>query len=128
MLLSASAVAVELKPETVRAFERYIRPTEARIAGEVRSDKTFLWMDALPDDRRALVYQQLRQGQVVIQRMKTLDGDKEIDVPSGLIHHWLGVVFIPGVSLQQTMALVQDYDQHYRYYKPDVIGLQATRA
>ncbi|HSA94391.1 MAG TPA: hypothetical protein VLE48_15365 [Terriglobales bacterium] len=122
VLLSASAVAVELKPETVRAFDRYIRLAEARIASEVGSDKTFLWMDTLPTDRRSAVYQQLRQGQVVIERMKTLDGGKEIEVPSGLIHHWLGVVFIPGVSLEQTMALVQDYDQHYRYYKPDVIA------
>ena len=122
VLLSGNARAVELKPETIRAFDRYIRLTEARIAGEVGSDKTFLWMDTLPMDRRSAVYQQLRQGQVVIERMKTLDGGKEIEVPSGLIHHWLGVVFIPGVSLQQTMALVQDYDQHYRYYKPDVIA------
>ncbi len=122
LLLTAGALAAELKPATVQAFDRYIRLTEARITGEVGSGSAFLWMDGLPADRRTLVLQQLRQGQVIIERLKTLDGGKEIEVPDGLIHHWLGVVFIPGISLQKTLALVQDYDQHYRYYKPDVIA------
>ncbi|HXE89396.1 MAG TPA: hypothetical protein VNK82_00365 [Terriglobales bacterium] len=122
LLFPPGATAVELKQETVRAFDRYVRLTEARIAGEVASDKTFLWIDTLPAERKKPAYQQVRQGQMIIERMKTLDGGQEIDVPGGIIHHWLGMVFIPGVSLQQTLALVQDYDHHDRYYKPDVIA------
>ncbi len=38
----------------------------------------------------------------------------------GLIHHWAGIVFIPGVSLPQTIAFLQDYDHESRFYSPDV--------
>jgi hypothetical protein len=42
-------------------------------------------------------------------------------VPSGLIHDWVGAVFIPGTTVKQTLALIQDYDNHKNIYKPEVI-------
>jgi hypothetical protein len=48
-----------------------------------------------------------------------IDG-KALEVPDGIIHHWLGVVFIPGVTLEQTVRLLQDYENHAKYYAPDV--------
>jgi hypothetical protein len=45
----------------------------------------------------------------------------EIAVPTGLIHDWTGAVFLPGVTLEQTLALVRDYDRHKQYYKPEVV-------
>src|SRR5208283_619074 len=33
-----------------------------------------------------------------------------IEVTDGLIHDWVGAVFIPGVSLAATLEHVQDYD------------------
>ena len=121
-LLSTSAPATELKKETLDAFERYVRLTEARIDGELQPGKPFLWVDGLPEARRDLAYTQLRQGQVVIERLKTLDDGRGIEVPGGLIHHWLGAVFIPGTTLKSTLALAQDYDHHHQIYKPEVIG------
>ena len=101
-LLSTSAAAVELKKQTLDAFERYVRLTEVRIDSELQPGKPFLWMDRLPEAHRDLAYTQLRQGQVVIERLKTLDDGKEIEVPGGLIHHWQGAVFIPGTTLKST--------------------------
>ena len=45
----------------------------------------------------------------------------EIAVPNGLIHDWVGAVFIPGATLDRTLALVQDYNRHKDIYKPEVI-------
>ena len=42
-------------------------------------------------------------------------------VPGGLIHDWVGSIFIPGVTLERTLAMVQDYDHHKDVYKPEVI-------
>jgi len=42
-------------------------------------------------------------------------------VPDGLIHHWIALGFIPGVTLQQVLAFMQDYDHHESIYKPDVL-------
>jgi len=36
------------------------------------------------------------------------------------VHHWMGTVFIPGVTPKQTLAFLQDYDNQYKFYGPDV--------
>ena len=48
-------------------------------------------------------------------------GKAVIEVPDGLVHDWVGSVFIPGATLERTLAMVQDYDRHKDVYKPDVI-------
>jgi hypothetical protein len=40
------------------------------------------------------------------------------EVPHGLIHHWLGVMFLPNVTLDQVMAVLVNYDHYGDYYKP----------
>ena len=52
--------------------------------------------------------------------METRENGRPIPVPGGMIHHWIGTTFIPGVSLAQTIAFLQDYDNHCKYYAPDV--------
>lgn len=42
-------------------------------------------------------------------------------MPNGLIHHWIALGFIPNTTLQQVLALLQDYDHHEVIYKPDVL-------
>jgi hypothetical protein len=37
-----------------------------------------------------------------------------------MIHHWEGIVFVPDVTLEETLAFLQDYDRHEKYYAPDV--------
>jgi hypothetical protein len=49
-------------------------------------------------------------------------GSKPIGVPGGLIHHWIGTVFIPGATLEQTLAFEEDYNHHQEYFRPDVMG------
>ena len=41
-------------------------------------------------------------------------------MPDGIIHHWLGAVFVPDASLDQAIALLQDYDHHAEIYAPAV--------
>ena len=114
--------AIELKKPTLDAFFRYVRIREAQIDQEVRNQDPVLWIDTLPEPRRAEAYAALRRGEVFIERRKALDNGKEIECPDGLIHHWMGTVFIPGATLEKTIALVQDYNHHATNYKPDVIA------
>jgi len=106
--------AAELKPETVQAFDRYIHDTEARLEQRVHPGGAFLWTDE--DTQRAV---QVRQGQVAIENR---GGRGAIAVPGGLIHAWIGAVFIPGSTLAKTLALVQDYDHNQDHYKPEVLA------
>jgi hypothetical protein len=43
-------------------------------------------------------------------------------VPDGLIHDWIGATCIPGATIENTLAVVQDYDNHKNTYQPEVIG------
>ncbi len=114
------ARAAELKQKTAEVFDHYIRATEARMAEELRQGNTFLWVDRLPEPRRQMLYAQLREGQIASEHLDTLEEGKPIKVPSGLIHHWAGVIFITGATLQQALAVVQDYNNHQSIYRPDV--------
>jgi hypothetical protein len=120
-LLAEPLPAVELKRKSVETFDRYTRLTEARIDAELKKSDPFLWVDSLPESARALAYDRLRRGEVVIERITTLDNGQPIKDDDSLIHHWLGTVFVPGVTLQQTIALAQQYDLHAEIYKPDVM-------
>ena len=108
-VLALPACAAELQPKTVAAFDRYIRETEQRLA----DSKIFLWADESVDRAR-----RVKAGEVAVEPFR---GKAVFEVPGGLVHDWVGSVFIPGATLQRTLAMVQDYDHHKDVYQPDVI-------
>ncbi len=115
-------LSAELKPATSEAFERYARATEARIDREILRPSAFLYTEGLTGPRRDTVRALLQRGQVLMERLHTRDASgKELKAPDALIHHWVGAAFIPCVTLQQTLELVQDYDRHQDIYKPEVL-------
>jgi hypothetical protein len=117
----AGVVNVELKPQTLEAFERYVRATEARIDKERARPETFLYIDTLPLPRREEVQAALKRGDLFVERLDTREpSGNEINVPDGIIHHWVGDVFVPGLSLRQVLDFVQDYDHHQDVY-PEVV-------
>jgi len=120
LLASCPGRALDLKPTTDAAFIRYVQLTEERTQNDLQSGP-FLWADELPIQQRDDVYRRLQSGKVVTQRLETLDRGASIPVPGGLIHHWMGVAFIPGASLKQTLTLLQGYDEHSRIYAPRVL-------
>lgn len=107
--------AAELQPRTIAAFDRYVRATESQLKTE-----PFLRVDKLPAARRTEQLALMRRGELSIDVARTLEGDREIDVPGGMIHHWVGTAFVPGGSIEQTLMLLQDYDRHERIYAPVV--------
>jgi len=106
----------------VEAFRQYTQLTEDRINREVAQQEQFLWIDTLPDSRRADIQRGLQQGGVVIERLQTRRGQAEIDVPDALIHHWVAVVFVPRASVKEAVALMQDYDRHSTYFAPAIVA------
>jgi hypothetical protein len=111
--------------EASKAFNRYIQLTEERIAGEIRPGGAFLTMDRLPADARGAAYASLQSGELRMERAETKDNGKAIDCPGGIIHHWVGVVFIPGTTMEKTMRMIQDYDHQAEVYAPEVVKSKA---
>ena len=106
VLLGASlCLAAELKPRAAQAYERYVQDTETRLS----ATKPFLWVDASADRLRLV-----KQGQAVVEPWK---GDGDTFVAGASIHDWVGAIFIPGGTLEKTLAVLQDYDHHKNIYK-----------
>ena len=122
LAVANSAAAAELEPKTIAAFDHYVALSEATTNVSLNDTQSFLWVDRLPSERRVSVLARLRAGNVVIERMQTLENGKPIDVPNGLVHYWTGTVFIPGATLAQTLAPVQDYNHQSEYYRPRVLA------
>jgi hypothetical protein len=117
-LLSGVALHADAPPETAKAFDRYVALTDARVKAEMADGTRFLWMDFLPDARRRAVQSQLTSGQIVLEAMTTLERGREVPVPGGVVHHWVGTVFVPKAHVRDAVALMQDYDRHEKVFAP----------
>jgi len=104
---------VALHPDTVLAFDAYIRDAEAEMREAQHGGGPALWADASPDRAR-----RHEKGEVLAQLW---NGSDPVQVPEGLIHDWIGAAMVPGATVESTLALIQDYDNHKNIYKPDVI-------
>jgi len=108
----SDAGKVDLKPATTQAFERYIQALEARLDQRV-STPAFLWMDG--DAGRKLHAQ---RSDVVVEPAVAA-GD--VEVPEGLLHDWVGAMFVRGATLEKVIAMFEDYDNAKNIYKPEVV-------
>jgi hypothetical protein len=124
---AGGALAAELQPRTLLAWEAYVQRVEQRVESELTSGDPFLVLDRLPDAARRTAARQLEAGQVFMTRLPDADllGPAP-DVPDGLIHHWLGATRIPGARLDEVLAFVQRYDEHARYFD-DVMASKLLR-
>lgn len=104
---------VQLKPRTLEAFDAYIREAETAMEETLHHSESFLWSDL--DAEQA---QQIRRGKIVAQFWS---GRGPLKVPNGLIHDWIAAAFIPDSTVEDVLALIQNYDNHKNIYKPEVI-------
>ncbi len=121
LIFALPASAADLQPQAARNYERYIALTQVQVEAELAEGSPYLWVERLPEARRAEALTELRNGGVVIERLQTLDKGSPISAPGGLIHHWIGTAFAPGATLAQTLAFMEDYDHKREYFKPDIV-------
>ena len=111
LFFASAALAVELKSETIDAFNKFVAAVEIRLEPRF-SGQHFLWSEEVPGMR-----QQLLNGAVIAQPVV---GNGIIPLKGGLIQDWKGAVFIPRATLQNVLSVAQDFDHHQDFYKPDI--------
>jgi hypothetical protein len=113
-MLAAPSIlpAAELRPQTLRAWDAYLELADARIKLRLDGAQPFLWADEAPVRSR-----QLRQGEILTTPVV---GRGSQGVPGGLIHDWLGAVFIPHATLNEVLDVVHDYTHYKDIYQPVV--------
>ncbi len=118
LVAAIAANAAEMKRETSEAFDQYVHIAEAAMDRDLGAG-IFVHPDAQPPARRSDAYTRLRSGELFIDRAQ---GNEPIKAPAGgLIHDWVATEFISGATLEQTLAVVHDYDHLEKYYAPDVV-------
>ncbi len=112
-LLAQPALAqlvVKLQPETLREFQHYQKTVVDPVEQQRTSGRrAFQWIEENPDER-----EQARSGQVVTHAFTGKDGRS---ISGGLIHDWVGAVFLPGVSLDRAREFLQDQKLHQDVYQ-----------
>src|SRR5579862_2131071 len=123
-LAAFAAAAAELKQDTIQAFEQYVKVTEEERAAKRRKYGTFLWVDSQEEALRQQFHERLSRGEVVTKHLETRDDNRPIHIPHGLVHHWVGTIFIPGATLDQTMTLMENYPTYPQLFS---FGVQRSK-
>ena len=128
LTLLVTAVVAEARPghwfslrqSTIQAFGKYVVKTEAQNDASLRQGP-FVWVDSLPAQDRTVAMAKLRGGEVQLRRLSVDTAGGNLTVPGGIIHDWLGIIFIPGTTIDGVLKVLQDYDHHATFYAPDVV-------
>jgi hypothetical protein len=120
-LAGTTPAVADLQQKTVDAFDRYVRLSESRMDVDEQTDQGFLYIDRLAPQQRAAADREARGAVPFMARLETRDGGRRIDAPEGLIHNWVGVIFMPGVTVDQAVALMQAYDRHADVFAPMIV-------
>ena len=117
LLFPQDVYPASLESRTANAWDRYIESATVRMKQRLIPGKTFLWVDEAPE-RLARV----RAREIVVSPIAPHD---PLRVPSGLIHDWIGAVFIPGTTLSDLLDTLRDYSSYRELYRPSVIDSKA---
>jgi hypothetical protein len=111
-------LVITLEPQTVSQFENYARGVESKLNERWQGKKNFL---SIEDDKAGK--QRVLAGDFVIRQ---LPSGQPTGVTDGLIHDWLGAVYIPGASMERVLAVLQNFDNHKKIY-PEVADSRTIR-
>jgi hypothetical protein len=112
MLAMRQASAAELNAETEKAWKEYVGSARAQMNARLGPTACFLWAEDNAERMR-----RLRDGEILVE---PADEQTPRRIPGGLIHHWIGAIFVPGATLVQVLAIQRDYDRYSTYY-PSIV-------
>lgn len=116
-LPAAAQFSSDLKSRTVAEFEEYLRTAEATLEQRAKGARAFLLADEQQGGRESL-----RKGSVDV---RALTGGSGKSVTDGVIHDWVGSMFLPGATVERVLAVLQDFDRYKEIYAPEVIDSKA---
>jgi hypothetical protein len=104
--------AAGLKSETLQAWDTYVRNAQVRMQERSRGQVPFLRVDETPE-----LLKRVRMGEIFVEPES---GESPHVVPSGLIHDWVGAVFVPNATLDEVMGMLNEYERYRDFYRPMV--------
>lgn len=102
--------AQPLKPETQRDFDCYVQSAETRMDAQTAF---------VAADSDSALHEELVRGQQI--RTLPANGANPHQLAGGQLYDWIGLVFIPGGTLDRTLRMLQDYDHRVNYF-PEILS------
>lgn len=112
MIAHADIATTRLTAETARAFDNYVKKREGEINRRLEGEGS-LWCLEKSGCRSAV-----RGASAFIEGH---GGGGLHEIRGGLVHDWVGATFIPGATLDQTLALLRNYAEHKNLFAPEVM-------
>jgi hypothetical protein len=112
--------AAELQRATAEAWQEYLREASTRMQARAEGSKSFFWMEETADRAR-----RVKSGEIVVS---PLVGRGTQSVPNGLIHDWIGAIFIPNATIKSLLNVVHDYDRYKNIYNPVIMDSRSLEA
>ena len=91
--------STKLSPKTEQAFDAYRKAAEAKLN----------WQPHYPD---------IQAGEVQVGPARD---DGSTDVKDGIVHDWVGATLVPGATVAEALAMLQDYSSYKDVYAPQVL-------
>jgi hypothetical protein len=110
---AVSTFALELDPQALAAWDGYLATIKTQMQARLTGAMPFLWIDQAPG--RA---QRLKAGEIIVS---PLARSNPVPVSHGLLHHWIGAVFVPGATIQDLADVVSDYSAYNQIYRPTIV-------
>jgi hypothetical protein len=107
---AALSEAEELKQATLQAWDVYVQTVNSTMDERATGRSPFLSVDESPDLAR-----RVRGGEMLVTNHDPRN------VPHGLIHHWVAAMFLPNVTLDQVMSVLDNYARYSDFYRPFVV-------
>lgn len=88
-----------LSPKTVAEFEKYLQQAEGKFTSTPQ-------------------YPNLRAGEV---RIDPARDDGSVNVKDGMVHDWRAATVVPGATVQEALAVLQNYGSYKKVYQPEIV-------
>lgn len=95
----AAVAAIDLQPQTSQAYDVFLD----------RARRTF--------ESRAASHRGPKTSQDGVFSGRPASEDGIVEVPGGLVHHWVGTAFVRGVKLADVMEVSESYNVYSKMYK-----------
>jgi hypothetical protein len=99
---ASAQINIHLSQESEQSFAGYVSAAEAKMDWRAR-------------------FRPKPNGEIIIAAGGTQpNAEPTIDVKDALIHDWVAATFVPGATLEKTLAVLQSYDDYKTIYAPHI--------
>ena len=118
LLFVSTVSGSALQEETKKAFSDYIEQAETELNQRGNSAGDFFRTADLLSSRSGI-----SRGEKVITNLHEDD-----DTPGGIIHDWIGSVFIPRIKLKDAVEVLVDYNSHDEIFSEVIASRLESRS